>query len=499
LSQLKKGALLSYATIIITNVVGLLLTPYIIRSLGTSEYGLYALIGAFIGYMMVLDLGLNNTIVRFIAKYRVTNDKDAEKNFLANIFIIYCFISIVIALVGVIIYYNMNSIFGDSLTSEELEKAKIMVVLLIFNIAITLPGGAFTGICNGYEKFVFPRITNIIRYIVRSLLVVSALFYGGKAISIVVIDTTLNVLIILINVYYVFAVLKVKIKLIKFDKEDFKTIFNYSIWIFVFSMIGELFWKSGQMVLGKTQDTKVVAIFAVGIVLSGYFGAFAGAINSVFLPKATFMVENKSSRQELTSVFIKLGRILTLLLLFIYVSFLLFGKQFIILWVGETYEDAYLISAIIMTAYILPLVQNFANSIIEATGKFKFKAIVYFFTILTGIVLGAYLSKEYSYWAIAWCYSIFWFISQIIMNWYFNAKLNIDIIRFFKETFGKMLFVVAISYGIGFLLNYFFVGEGWLNLLIKGFLFSLVYAIAAFFIMLNEYEKKLFTTFKIFK
>ena len=112
MSQLKKGALLSYATIIITNVVGLLLTPYIIRSLGTSEYGLYALIGAFIGYMMVLDLGLNNTIVRFIAKYRVTNDKDAEKNFLANIFIIYCFISIVIALVGVIIYYNMKVLFS---------------------------------------------------------------------------------------------------------------------------------------------------------------------------------------------------------------------------------------------------------------------------------------------------------------------------------------------------------------------------------------------------
>lgn len=497
MSQLKKGALLSYLTIIITNVVGLLLTPYIVRKLGTSEYGLYTLIGAFIGYMSVLDLGLNNTIVRFIAKYRANNNKDDEKKFLGQIFIIYSAISLVIVLIGIVIYYNTSLIFKNSLTLEEIEKSKIMIALLIFNIAITLPGGAFTGICNGYEKFIFPRSTNIIRYIVRSLLVVSILYYGGKAISIVVIDTSLNVIIILINMYYVLVNLKVKIKFAKINLPDFTTIFNYSIWIFIFSMIGQLFWRSGQMVLGITQDTEVVAIFAIGIVLSGYFGAFASAINSVFLPKATFMVENNSSREEITNAFVKIGRILTILLLFIYSGFVLYGKQFILLWVGETYEDAYLISVIIMTAYILPLVQNFANSIIEATGKFKFKALVYFGTISIGIIIGAILSEKYSYWAIAISYSVFWFLSQIIMNWYFNAHLNIDVISFFKETFLKALIVLSIAFGLGYLVNISIDGVGWLSLFIKIVMYTLIYVFSAYFIMLNEYEKKLFTSFKL--
>lgn len=119
-------------------------------------------------------------------------------------------------------------------------------------------------------------------YVIRSLVVVVALLYGGKSIAIVAIDTILNLVIILVNMYYVFSVLKVKIKLKKFDKPLVKTIFNYSMWIFVFAMIGELFWKSGQMILGITISTEAVAIFAVAITLSGYFGAFAGAINSVF-------------------------------------------------------------------------------------------------------------------------------------------------------------------------------------------------------------------------
>ena len=498
MSQLKKGAILSYVTIFLTNIVGLLLTPFIIRSLGQSEYGLYILIGSFVGYISLLDLGLNNTIVRFVAKNRANNNIEGEKNFLATIFIIYALISLLVLIIGIIFYLNLESIFKESLNSSELYKAKIMTILLIGNIAISLPGGAFTGICNGYEHFVFPRSINIIRYIIRTILVVVILSFGGKAISLVIIDTALNISIIIATAFYVLQHLKVKIKLIKFDKSQVKTIFNYSIWIFVFSMIGQLFWKSGQLILGITIDTKTVAIYAVGIVLSGYFGAFAGAINSVFLPKATFMVEQNGTREELTNMLIKIGRILAIILMYLWMSFILFGKHFVRLWVGDSYNDAYLITVIIMTAYILPLVQNFANSVIEATGKFKFKAIVYFVTISMGIILGGYLSKFYGYWAITWCYSIFWVFSQIIMNWYFDVKLNMDMKRFFKETFGQMFLTILISFAIGYLINYLFTNT-WTGFIIKAISFTTIYGLTSYFLVLNEFEKKLFNPLKFLK
>ena len=498
MSQLKKGAILSYVTIFLTNIVGLLLTPFIIRSLGQSEYGLYILIGSFVGYISLLDLGLNNAIVRFVAKNRANNDLEGEKNFLATVFIIYAFISFIVLFIGMIFYLNIETIFSKSLNGDELYKAKIMSLFLIGNIAISMPGGVFRGICNGYEKFVFPRLVNIIRYIIRTILVFVILYSGGKAISLVIIDTVLNVVIILITAYYVLQHLKVKIKLIKLDKIQVKKIFNYSIWIFIFSMIGQLFWKSGQMILGMTIDTKTVAIYAVGIVLSGYLGAFAGAINSVFLPKATFMIEHNSTRKELTDMMIRIGRITSTILLYIWSAFILFGEHFINLWVGETYADSYLISAIIMTAYILPLVQNFANSVIEATGKFKFKAITYFSVISIGIITGAYFSQYYGYWAITWCYSIFWVLSQLIMNWYFDVKLNIDIRRFFKETFGQIIWTILISFIIGYFINDL-LGHSIIDFLIKAILFTITYGIAAYFLMLNEFEKNLLNPFKFLK
>ena len=191
MSQLKKGVFLSYTTIFLTNVIGLVLTPFIIKSLGDAEYGLYSLIGAFVGYITVLDLGLNNTIVRFVAKYRAENDKIGEERFLSTTMIIYCLISVIIAVIGIFLYLNLDLIFGSSLTLKEMSKAKIMFLILIFNVAITLPGGAFTAICNGYEHFVFPRIANIIRYLLRSAAVVGLLFFGGDAIGLVILEVIL--------------------------------------------------------------------------------------------------------------------------------------------------------------------------------------------------------------------------------------------------------------------------------------------------------------------
>ena len=88
MNQLKTGAALSYVKIVFTITVGLVLTPFIVKSLGKAEYGLYTMIGALVGYMTILDFGLTNAIVRFVALYQAKKDKRGEEDFLAHSFIL---------------------------------------------------------------------------------------------------------------------------------------------------------------------------------------------------------------------------------------------------------------------------------------------------------------------------------------------------------------------------------------------------------------------------
>ena len=120
--------------------------------------GLYALIGAIVGYLAVLEFGLSYSIIRYVARYRARNDREGEQKFLALAMITYVGISLLVVLVGAIIYWNLDNIFGASFTVAELSEARIMSAILVFNLALLLPGGAFEAVITGYQRFSFLMI-----------------------------------------------------------------------------------------------------------------------------------------------------------------------------------------------------------------------------------------------------------------------------------------------------------------------------------------------------
>ncbi|MCF6279264.1 MAG: oligosaccharide flippase family protein [Flavobacteriaceae bacterium] len=487
--QLKGGVALSYVTIFLTNVIGLLITPFIVKSLGEAQYGIYTMIGALVGYMTVLDFGLNNTIIRFIAKYRAENDKGGEENFLAHAFIMYVIISLLVVIGGMIIYYNLDDLYGKTLTSNELEMAKTMFLILVFNLAISLPGGAFKGICSGHEEFILPRITNIIRYIVRSALVVGLLLLDGDAIGLVVLDTIMNLLIIAVNMVIVFKKLKVRIHLHQFEKKLLRQILGFSLWIFVFAIVQQMRWKFGHLILGTLFKPEVVAVYAIGTVLGNYYGAFSSAIASVFLPKAMKMVTNNASSSQLTGMFIKISRMILFVLLYILGGFILVGVDFIHFWVGDEFSEAYAMAVVMMLGLTLILSQGFGNNIIEARNKLKFRGVIMIIVTICGAVLGAFLAKENKGLGMIIGTVIFMLLERVIMTWYYHTKIDLQMFRYYKEI--SPLFLVSLI--IITVTNYF---SQYLPIhsvkymILKTIVYSLLYITLVKFI-LTDSEKKL--------
>ena len=84
MNEVRAGVILSFLTLALTNIVALVLTPYMLRSFGQSEYGLYVLIGTLVSHLSLLDLGLGTAVVRYVAHYRAMKDRRAEENFLAT-------------------------------------------------------------------------------------------------------------------------------------------------------------------------------------------------------------------------------------------------------------------------------------------------------------------------------------------------------------------------------------------------------------------------------
>lgn len=491
-SQLRIGAILNYAIIVLNTVVGLLYTPYMLRMMGQSEYGLYSIVASVISYLTILDLGFGNAIIRYTAKYRAENKVKEQYEMFGMFFVLYSVIGVISFLIGLGLYFNVDVLFQNSMSIDELSKAKIMILLMVFNVAFTFPMSIYGAIINAYEHFIFPRFINILRIILNTCVMIVLLSMGYKALAMVVLQTIFNVLTLILN--YVYCKYKLSIKMIfgKFNWSFLKEVSVYSFWIFLFILMDRIYWGTGQFVLGAVVGTTAVAIYAVAIQLLNMYMQFSNAISSLFLPKVTSMVVTNNNEVEISNLFIKTGRVQFAILAYILTAFLCFGRQFIVLWAGSEYYDAYLISILFFVPLTIPLIQNLGITILQARNQMEFRSILYIIIAFISLFFQIFLSKKWGGIGCAIAVSGALIVGQIIvMNIYYSLKQQINILRFWKEIL-KMSIIPIIIGCLTFITTIYYNINTWCDFLLSGILFSIIYIPLFVKFSLNVDEKKFF-------
>lgn len=492
LNQLKTGAMLSYVCLGVSNIISILYTPIMLRLLGQSEYGLYNLSNSIIGYLGVLEFGLYDTIIRYTARYRSTGDRNAERNLRGFFIIIYLFLDVIIIITGVILIFNIKNFFSNTLSENEIERLEVLMGLMIFNLVISLPGGIFLAIINAYEGFVFTKGLTVIRIILNPIIMIPLLLNGYKSVALTVVITILNIGHILVNIYYCFYVLKIKIAFKKLDFSVVKEVVGYSFFIFLNVIVNKIYWNTDQLILANVYGTAIVAIYAIGMNFINYYLNFSVAISEVFLPKISIMVAKGSSDNELSGIFIKVGRIQFIIMSFILGGFLLVGKSFIRLWAGNRYQDAYYIALIVMAPLTVPLIQNMGDNILQAKNMQKFKSAICIFIALLNVMLSIPLAKIFGGIGCAFATSICVIIGTIIMNIYYYIKVKINMLSFWKNII-KMLIPAMFGIFISFIIKNIIEVNEILSLIINGVVFTLIFVVIMWYWGLNEFEKDLFS------
>ena len=491
LNQRKFGAILSYIVIGLNMIIGIAYTPFLTRKLGQAEYGLYSIINSIMSYLTVMDMGFGNAIIIYTARYVNQNDKEKENKLHGMFFVIYCIIGIVASIVGLVLYFNVNNLFGKSMTTSELSEAKVMMLILTFNLAITFPFSIFGNILTAYEEFIINKIIKIIQIILQPLIMIPLLLLGYKAIAMVIVLTCVNIFCLLINATVCLRKLNIKLKFKGFDFTVLKEIFKYSFYIFLNQIIDKINWSMDQFILGSICGTVVTSIYAVAGQLNSMYMSFSTAISGVMLPKVTKMEDNKATDHEFTDIFIKTGIIQYILLALIISGFVLFGKAFINMWVGSDYLDAYLIGCILMIPITVPLIQNIGLSILQAKNLYKYRTIIFFGIAILNICISIPLAKMYQGIGAAIGTAFSLILGQgFILNIYYHKKVGLNMIEFWKNIL-FMTIPVLVTFLIGVVLNRMIMNNSFIWLFLKIAIYTIIYSILMWFIAMNKYEKEM--------
>lgn len=490
-NQLKSGAFLSYLSLTLNVLIGLLYTPYMLDRLGQSEYGLYSLAASLIAYLTILDLGFGNAIIRYTAKFRTENKIREQEEMFGMFFLLYMGIGAVVISIGLALYSNVENLFSSQITPEEGERIRMLLIVMTFNLAFTFPMSIWGAIMTAYERFVFQRVVSIVRNILNPLVMIVLLTIGYKAVALVAVTTLFNVITLCINGWYCRYKLDIKLRLTGFKRGFLKEVSIYSFWVFLNVIMDRIYWGTGPLILGIYCGIESVAVYSVAMQLKDIFFMFSTVIAGVFLPKVTSMVACGASTSEVSDLFIRTGRIQYMIMSFILASFILFGHPFVTLWAGADYGEAYYIALLLFIPASVPLIQNVGITILMARNQMRFRSLAYLFITLCSLVVQVALAKRLGGIGCALAIGMALIMGQgIVMNLYYHKVQKIDIAAFWRQI-GKMSMVPLMMTVTAWFALKRFVLYQLSGLVIAAFFFSLIYILFFYRLGLNDYERNL--------
>ncbi|MDO6425535.1 oligosaccharide flippase family protein [Thalassotalea sp. 1_MG-2023] len=485
----KLGVLLGYLSVAFRNIASLLLIPFIISQIGVSHYGLYGLITAITGYLVIIEFGLANTTIRFISKYRVAKDKSAEQRVVGNILWLYMIIVLIVLGAGFFIWHAIPFWFVEALTTREIALFQTLLVISLLNIVVTLISNSFTGIISAYEKFVFLKSLEVVTFLLRVCLVLFLLSLGFGVIAIVVIDTVANLIASACKVGFVIRVMKIKVIIEKPSKESLYVIGSYTFFIALNVIINQVNWRADSFILGIFTDSHTLGVYNVGSQFVLAFIAVASTMTSIFMPQFMRLVNQQKSMHLITNHLIIIGRYQFIVLGLAFICFMSFGQLFVELFVGKGFENAYWITLISLVPLIFVLSQSSSNAILQAMNKHKVRSILLLSTAILNIMLSVFLVQKIGMIGAAIGTAITLIIGEVILvNIYLIWSVKLDMVRFYKTIFIRVIPVIVISLLITMVVRDY-IPATWLGLILGCSFSAFIYMILAVVISLTVEER----------
>lgn len=492
MNERKKGAILSYVQVILSVIVNIIYVPVLLHYLGRGEYGLYQIVGSCFSYVSVFESCMSTGVLRNYCNSLGKSDEKEAAITLSMARNIYRIMSILMILIGIIVLFVFRWFYKSSFSRMELNEGTYILILLFINMIFTLLGSIYLTILTAHEKFTFLKISNILIQILQPILVILCIRKFPYAISISTIIAILNLIMILFRYLYVDNVLDIKIA--DEQKNDFiiKEIIGLAGSILLGSIADQIFWKTDQVILGKMFSTSAVAVYSVGAQIYMIYMQFGTQVSSVFYPRLSMVYHEIEGDKKISELFIKIGRITLLIILLILSGFIIFGKEFLEIWVGDGYKEAYYVAIIIMCPFSIDLSQNIALSILQMKNQYSFRAKIYLLSAIINIILTIILSVLFGIIGAAISTAVSMFVtSGIIMNWYYAKKVNLDIKKFWLSSVKIIMVVVIMIFSTLLIKKYFWINSVsviqfsvWVTIYILIYIFTMV------LFVLNQDERK---------
>lgn len=490
-NEVKWGALLSYVLIIASSVYGLVIMPFVLGTIGPSEYGVYKSVGSITATLSVMELGLGGTMQKFIAQYRAQKEEQKAFNYSAMCMIQAAIMAFCMLVGGVIMYFTLDSVYGTTFTSHELMRAKQIFIVLIAYVVFHIFENVYFGLIAGYNKFVFSNSLKLAALVVKILLYFVLLPIFQNSLAIVLISLIIELIIIAIEYAYVKIKLHHRIKLYAWDRAMFKETLSYTVLLFIQSLLIQFNGNVDNIVIGAVIGTSAVTVYSFAIQIYNMYEQCATSVSGVILPSLTNVIYSGASSEILEKFVIKYGRAQWAVLGAALGGFVCLGQDFFRLWLGDGFSDCYYLTLILMIPATFPLIVNTCLAILKVKKLLRFRTIAMAYSVVVNIILTVIGTRLWGYWAAAAGTAISTLVGSVIsLNIYYRIKLKFNMLKIYYRIMARIAVCIALPCVLIMLMNPYITG-GWTAFLIKAAIFMAFYGLLMLLFGMNREEKEM--------
>jgi O-antigen/teichoic acid export membrane protein len=387
--------------------VGVLTIPFIVRGLGTAQYGILSIAMMLLGYFNIFDLGLGRATVKFVAE-----NLDPE-NIHKVPELIWTSLSLLIGL-GIIggavaaIFVPVSVTHLFKMPAELAGQARIALFVLCASMPIMLGNNALRGVLEATQRFDLVNYVKVPSSVLFYLVAALAIPFGAHVAGIVFLLVAIRLVSTVAYLFLCFRTIPELGSRFHVSRASLGPLATFGGWIMVTNVTGPVFGYIERFMIASLLSVSLLTFYSTPYELVSKLLIFPMSVVPSLFPYFSYHGSRKSS--EVSEVTSRTLKYLFLVLTPPAAVFIFFAKDIMNLWLGPQFAEWS--TVVLQLTTLICFVNAFAYvpyTSVQALGRPDLKAKLDLIALPT-------------YFAVAW-----WFIKHDGINGAAFAKLLVTV------------------------------------------------------------------------
>lgn len=400
MKNIRKNVVYSGVGYILPMLVGLMTIPIMMKYFGEDLYGLYSICVSLIGFMIFVDLGVGQSVIKYVSQYESIGDRPKVKAVLNMAFTLY----VVLGVMGGMMLFLSASFIASSIYDTDLGRINLAAgVVRITALAFMLSyiNQFFLNVARAYHRFDIPSVINNTANISSILLTTLLLIMGYSVVEALWMHVVVQSF-SLASGYISFKKIVSEDNKLGFflDKSVFREIVSFSGYTFVGNLMIAITTRLDKFFIGAIISAEAVAYYQVAYTIVQMANGLIQALVQIVFPRFSELLSNfkKEGAKEILALYDKATIAFLMLSMLINVMLISSGGAFLEAWLSAEFaEKSSLTLQIISLYFFFQSGMAVAYWVIQGAGYAQITALVSV-TSTSLYIAGLYwLGGHYSY------------------------------------------------------------------------------------------------------